>query len=54
METVTYKKVVQAMQKMKSGKKSELSELSVEMIVACGEIGVKVMKTAHTESWKNA
>ena len=31
------------MQKMKSGKADEPSEISVEMIVASGEIGVKVM-----------
>ena len=31
------------MQKMKSGKATEPSEVSVEMIVASGEIGVKVM-----------
>ena len=35
--------IVEAMQKMKSGKATELSEVSVEMIVASGEIGVKVM-----------
>ena len=35
--------IVEAMQKMKSGKATGPSEVSVEMIVASGEIGVKVM-----------
>ena len=34
---------MEAMQKMKSGKAIESSEVRVEMIVASGEIGVKVM-----------
>ena len=34
---------VEAMQKMKSGKATEPSEVSVEMVVASGEIEVKVM-----------
>ena len=37
------KLIVKAMQKMKSGKVTGPSEVSVEMIVASGEIGVKVM-----------
>ena len=40
---VAYNKIVGAMQKMKSVKATGPSEVSVEMIVASGEIGVKVM-----------
>ena len=40
---VTQNEIVEAMQRMKSGKATGLSEVSVEMIVASGEIGVKVM-----------
>ena len=36
-------KIVEAIQSMKSGKATGPSEVSVEMIVASGEIGVKVM-----------
>ena len=43
VEIVAGNEIVEAMQKMKSGKATELSEVSVEMIVASGEIGVKVM-----------
>ena len=43
MEKATGKEIVEAMQKMKSGKATGPSEVSVEMIVAVGEIEVKVM-----------
>ena len=43
VEKVTRNEIVKAMQKMKSGKASGPSQESVEMIVASGEIGVKVM-----------
>ena len=43
VEKVGHNKVVEAMQKMKSGKATGPSEVSVEMIVVSGEIGVKVM-----------
>ena len=35
--------IVEAIQSMKSGKATGTSEVGVEMIVASGEIGVKVM-----------
>ena len=40
---VTRNEIVEAMQKMKSGKATGPSEVSMEMIVASGEIQVKVM-----------
>ena len=43
VEKVACSKIVEAMQKMKSGMATGPSEVSVEMIVASGEIGVKVM-----------
>ena len=43
VEKVACNEIVEAMQKMKSEKATEPSEVSVEMIVACGEIGVKGM-----------
>ena len=43
MEKVTCKEIVVAMQNMKSEKTTEPIEISVEMIVASSEIGVKVM-----------
>ena len=43
VEKVARNKIVEAMQKMKSKKATEPSEVSVEMIVASGKIGVKVM-----------
>ena len=43
VKKVTRNKIVEAMQKMKSGKATGLSEASVEIIVASGKIGVKVM-----------
>ena len=43
MEKVVCDEIVEAMQRMKSGKATGTSEVSVEMIVASGEIGVKVM-----------
>ena len=39
MEKVARNEIVEAMQKMKSGKANGQSEVSVEMIVASGEIG---------------
>ena len=43
VEKVAHNEIVEAMQKLKSGKATGPSEVSVEMIVASGEIGVKVM-----------
>ena len=43
VEKVACNEIVEAMQKMKSGKATGLSEVSVEMIVASGKIGVKEM-----------
>ena len=43
VEKATCNEIVEAIQKMKSGKATGPSEVSVEMIVASGEIGVKVM-----------
>ena len=43
VEKVALNEIVEAMQKMKSRKATGPSEVSVEMIVASGEIGVKVV-----------
>ena len=43
VEKVARNEIVEAMQRMKSGKAIRPSEVIVEMIVASGEIGVKVM-----------
>ena len=43
VEKVVCNEIVEAIQSMKSGKATGTSEVSVEMIVASGEIGVKVM-----------
>ena len=43
VEKVARNEIVEAMQKMKSGKATGPSEISVGMIVASGEIGMKVM-----------
>ena len=43
VEKVVRNEIVEAMQSMKSGKATGTSEVSVEVIVASGEIGVKVM-----------
>ena len=43
MEKVVRSEIVEAIQSMKSGKAIGTSEVSVEMIVASDEIGVKVM-----------
>ena len=43
VEKVALCEIVEAMQKMKSGRATGASEESVKMIVASGEIGVKVM-----------
>ena len=43
MEKGVRNKMMEAMQRVKSGKATGPSEVSVEMIVASGEIGVKVM-----------
>ena len=43
VEKVTRNEIVEAIQKMKSGKATGLSEVSVKLIVPSVEIGVKVM-----------
>ena len=43
VEKVARNEIVEAMQRMKSGNATGTSEVSVEMIVASGEIGAKVM-----------
>ena len=43
VEKVACNEIVEAMQKMRSRKATGPSEVSVEMIVASGEIGIKVM-----------
>ena len=43
VEKVVLDEVVEALQSMKSGKATATSEVSVEMIVASGEIGIKMM-----------
>ena len=43
MEKVTRKEIVKVISKMKSGMATGPSEVSVEKIVASGEIGVKVV-----------
>ena len=43
VEKVARNEIVEAMQRMESGKATGPSEVSVEMIVASGEIAVKVM-----------
>ena len=43
MEKVACNEIVEAIQRMKSGKATRPSEVSVEMIIAGGEIGIKVM-----------
>ena len=43
VEKGTGKEIVKAMQKIKSGKATESSEVRVEMIVASGELRVKAM-----------
>ena len=43
LEKVPHNEIVEAMQKMKSRKATGPSEVNVEVIVASGEIGVKVM-----------
>ena len=43
IERITREEVVEAMRRMKSGKATGPSEVSVEMIIASGEIGIKVM-----------
>ena len=43
VEKVAGNEIVQAMQKMKSGKATGPSEVRVATIIASGEIGVKVM-----------
>ena len=45
VEKVARYEIVEAMQKIKSGKQTVLFEVSVEMIVASGEIGVSEDKT---------
>ena len=43
VEKVVRNEIVEEMQKMKSGKATRPTEVNVTMIVASGEIGVKVM-----------
>ena len=43
VEKVARNEIVEAVQRMKSGKATKPFEVSVEMVVASGEIGVKVM-----------
>ena len=43
VEKVARNEIIEAMQKMESKKATEPFKVSVEMIVASGEIGVKVM-----------
>ena len=43
VEKVARNEIVEAMQKIKSGKATGPSKVSVEMIVVSGEMGVKVM-----------
>ena len=43
VEKVTRNEIVEAMQKMKSGKATGPFQASMEMIVSSGEIGLKVM-----------
>ena len=43
VEKVARNEIVEAMQKMKSGKATGPSQVSAEMIIASGEIGLKVM-----------
>ena len=43
VEKLARNEIVEAIQSMKSGKATGPSEVSVEMIVASGEIGIKVM-----------
>ena len=43
VEKVVCNEIVQAIQSMKSAKATGTSEVSVEMVVASGEVGVKVM-----------
>ena len=43
LEKVARNEIVKAMQRMKSGNATGLIEVSVEMIVVSGEIGMKVM-----------
>ena len=47
VEKVARIEIVEAMQKMKSGKATETSEVSVEMIVASGETRFKLMMEVH-------
>ena len=43
VEKVAHNEIVEAIHSMKSGKANGPSEVSVKMIIASGEIGVKVM-----------
>ena len=63
VEKVTRVEIVEAMQKMISGKATRPSEVSVEMIVASGEIGAKVVMelcqrvldgTGMPDEWKTS
>ena len=47
VEKAACNEILEALQKMKSGKATGPSEVSVEMIVASGEIRVKVVMELH-------
>ena len=49
LEKVACNEIVETMQKMESGKAIGPSEVNVEMIVASGEIGVKVMMDPYQD-----
>ena len=51
MKKLTRIEIVEAMQKMKSGKVSGPSEVSVEMIVANGKIRVEVIMDCASAYW---
>ena len=51
MEKITRKEIVKVIQKRKSEMATGPSEVSVEIIVASGEIGVKVMMDLCSAYW---
>ena len=53
MEKVAHNEIVETMQRIKSKKATGPSEVSVELIVANGKIGVKVMRDScqHVFGW---
>ena len=50
-EKVARNEIVEAMQKMKSGKATGPSEVNMEIIVSGGEIGIKVMMDLGQRVW---